>query len=123
MRTMQSTSLSSALRPLEAWSPSGTKSESTPPLPLEQRSHRAEPDRRAAPGTWPLRVRRGSTTLLRPALVDLGHRIQTHLLRHRPRLPLVADPAADALRGPALRLHPDRKSGQRRTALPSAATA
>ena len=43
----------------------------------------------------------------------VGDRVQARLLRHRARLPLVAGPAADAVRRPALRLHPGLQARQR----------
>ena len=82
------------------------------------------PRRRAARGARPVGARRRLAALLRPALADLGDRVQAGLLRHRARLPLVADPAADAVRGAALRLHQGLQNRQRTgRALPGAAAA
>ena len=88
----------------------------------DERPPQREP--RAARGARALGARRRRAALLRPALADLGDRVQAHLLRHRARLPVVADPAADAVRGPALRLHQGLQSRQRRSrALPGDAAA
>ena len=61
---------------------------------------------RAARGARPVGAGRRLEALARPALPDRGHRVQEDLLRDRARLPLVARPAADALRRPARRVHP-----------------
>src|SRR4051794_10712950 len=76
---------------------------------------RAPRGNRAVRSRWRLEAIRGAP------LPDLGHRVQEDLLRHRPGVPLVAAPAAAALRRSALRFHEDRPARLRCAALPGAA--
>src|SRR5436305_7794758 len=71
----------------------------------------------------PLGARWRLAQVARVAVPDRLDGVQAHLLRHRARLPVVAVPAAAALRGPAARLHPRRSAGILSTPLRGAAAA
>ena len=94
------------------------------PARLRPRRRRRERRRRAdgaAPGQGPVGRRRRAEAVQRAPLPRLGHRVQEDLLRHGPRLRLVAAAAAAPLRRPPLRLHEDRPRRLGRAALPGAA--
>ena len=74
-------------------------------------------DAHAARRSGPLGAGRRPAARARAALPDRGHRLQAHLLRHRAGLPVVAGPAADAVRRAGHRVHPRAAHRVQRPAL------
>ena len=93
--SVPATSMSSAQR---------GRARSAPPEPAHGQRPRISRTR-PSPSTGPVGAGRRLAALARAAHAARRHRLQEGLLRHRARLPVVARPAADALRRPARRVH------------------